>query len=477
MRLGELLAGLDVAARAVPLDTEITHLCVDSRQVRKGSLFAAVPGSHCDGGLYAKQAADRGAVCILCQSQPLPHLPCVAVQDVRAALAKVAGAWYGHPARKLTVLGVTGTNGKTTVTYLLRHILTSAGVPTGLIGTVQNLIGERALPARRTTPDALEIQGLLAQMACGGCTHAVMEVSSHGLDQHRVDGIDFAVGIFTNLTEDHLDYHGTMERYCAAKAKLFQHCRAAVCNADDPWTPRLLSGVTCPVTRYGLTKPADLWAENLCLEARSVRFTACSARERTGVSLGVPGRFTVYNTLGAMAACGHLGLSQRVCAAALESFPGVKGRMEVVPAPGKPYTILIDYAHTPDALENVLKTVRSFAEKRVIAVFGCGGDREKEKRPVMGQIAAALADLAVITSDNPRREEPIAIIRDILPGLSGGKGKWVVEPDRRAAIALAMAEAAPGDVIVLCGKGHETYQEIGDRMRPMDEREIVRSLL
>lgn len=477
MRLGELLTGINVTARTVSLDTEITHLCVDSRQVRKGSLFAAVPGSHLDGGLYAKQAADSGAVCILCQGQPLPHLPCVAVPDARAALAKAAGAWYGHPARKLTVLGVTGTNGKTTVTYLLHHILTSAGVPTGLIGTVENLVGERAHPARRTTPDALEIQGLLDQMVRGGCTHAVMEVSSHGLEQHRVDGIDFAVGIFTNLTEDHLDYHGTMERYCAAKAKLFQHCRAAVCNADDPWTPRLLRGVTCPVTRYGLARPADLWAEELCLGSGSVRFTACSARERTGVSLGVPGRFTVYNTLGAMAACGHLGLSQGACAAALESFPGVKGRMEVVPAPGKPYTILIDYAHTPDALENVLKTVRSFAEKRVIAVFGCGGDREKEKRPVMGRIAAELADLAVITSDNPRREEPMAIIRDILPGLAGGKGKWVVEPDRRAAIALAMAEAAPGDVIVLCGKGHETYQEIGDQMRPMDEREIVRSLL
>ena len=297
------------------------------------------------------------------------------------------------------------------------------------------------------------------------------------MDQHRAEGIDFAVGIFTNLTEDHLDYHGTMGCYCDAKAKLFQMSRMGVCNADDPWTERLLAGASCPSVYYGIHNPAEVWAEDIFLHSRSVDFTVCTARTRTPVHLGVPGRFSVYNALGAIAACGVLGIPPEECAAALATFPGVAGRMEVVPTPGKPYTLLIDYAHTPDALENVLKTVRGFAQNRVIAVFGCGGDREREKRPLMGHIAGKLADLTIITSDNPRTEEPMAIIRDILPGIAGAEDKYIVEPDRRGAIALAMGRAAAGDVIVLCGKGHETYQEIGDKTIPMDEREIVRSLL
>ena len=476
MRLRELLEGTEITALTISPDTEITHVCADSRRARKGSLFAAVPGTLCDGALYAQQAVDRGAACVLCR-QEMPGLPCAAVPDVRAALGKIACTWYENPAARLTVLGVTGTNGKTTTTYLLRHILRSAGIKTGLIGTVQNLVEEQMLPARRTTPDALEIQSLLRQMADAGCTHAVMEVSSHALMQHRVEGITFAEGIFTNLTEDHLDYHGTMERYCDAKAKLFHASRGAVCNADDPWTERMLRGVTCPVTRYGLQNPADLWAEGITLQERGVTFAACTVRECIPVRLGVPGRFSVYNALGAMAACRQLGIPLADSAAALAAFPGVKGRMEVVATPGKPYTLLIDYAHTPDALENVLKTVRGFAGGRVIAVFGCGGDREKEKRPWMGRIAGALADLVVVTSDNPRSEEPMAIIRDILPGLAGAEERYVVEPDRRAAIALAMDLAAPGDVVILCGKGHETYQEIGSKTLPLDEREVVRSLL
>lgn len=476
MRLRELLEGTEITALTISPDTEITHVCADSRRARKGSLFAAVPGTLCDGALYARQAVDRGAACVLCR-QEMPGLPCAAVPDVRAALGKIACTWYENPAARLTVLGVTGTNGKTTTTYLLRHILRSAGIKTGLIGTVQNLVEEQMLPARRTTPDALEIQSLLRQMADAGCTHAVMEVSSHALMQHRVEGITFAEGIFTNLTEDHLDYHGTMERYCGAKAKLFHASRGAVCNADDPWTERMLRGVTCPLTRYGLQNPADLWAEGITLQERGVTFAACTARECIPVRLGVPGRFSVYNTLGAMAACRLLGISAETCAQALRTFPGVKGRMEVVPTPGKPYTLLIDYAHTPDALENVLQTARGFARGRVIAVFGCGGDREKEKRPRMGQAVARLADFAVVTSDNPRTEDPEAIIRDILPGMAAAAGRYAVEPDRRKAIALAMEQGRAGDVILLCGKGHETYQEIGNETLPMDEREIVRSLL
>lgn len=477
MRLRELLEGMEVISQTISPDTEITHVCVDSRATQKGSLFVAVPGNRCDGGHYARQAVDRGAVCVVCQSELPPDLPWVKVRDARLALSQLACRWYGHPSRQLTMLGVTGTNGKTTVTYLLRHILQRTGMKTGLIGTVQNIVGEQTLPAQRTTPDALQIQQLLSAMTKNGCSHAVMEVSSHALDQHRAEGIDFAVGIFTNLTEDHLDYHGTMGCYCDAKAKLFQMSRMGVCNADDPWTERLLAGASCPSVYYGIHNPAEVWAEDIFLHARSVDFTVCTARTRTPVHLGVPGRFSVYNALGAIAACGELGISPEECAAALATFPGVAGRMEVVPTPGKPYTLLIDYAHTPDALENVLKTVRGFAQNRVIAVFGCGGDREREKRPLMGRIAGKLADLTIITSDNPRTEEPMAIIRDILPGIAGAEDKYIVEPDRRGAIALAMGRAAAGDVIVLCGKGHETYQEIGDKTIPMDEREIVRSLL
>lgn len=477
MRLRELLEGMEVISQTISPDTEITHVCVDSRATQKGSLFVAVPGNRCDGGHYARQAVDRGAVCVVCQSELPPDLPWVKVRDARLALSQLACRWYGHPSRQLTMLGVTGTNGKTTVTYLLRHILQRTGMKTGLIGTVQNIVGEQTLPAQRTTPDALQIQQLLSAMTKNGCSHAVMEVSSHALDQHRAEGIDFAVGIFTNLTEDHLDYHGTMGCYCDAKAKLFQMSRMGVCNADDPWTERLLAGASCPSVYYGIHNPAEVWAEDIFLHSRSVDFTVCTARTRTPVHLGVPGRFSVYNALGAIATCGELGIPPEECAAALATFPGVAGRMEVVPTPGKPYTLLIDYAHTPDALENVLKTVRGFAQNRVIAVFGCGGDREREKRPLMGHIAGKLADLTIITSDNPRTEEPMAIIRDILPGIAGAEDKYIVEPDRRGAIALAMGQAAAGDVIVLCGKGHETYQEIGDKTIPMDEREIVRSLL
>ena len=477
MRLRELLEGMEVISQTISPDTEITHVCVDSRATQKGSLFVAVPGNRCDGGHYARQAVDRGAVCVVCQSELPPDLPWVKVRDARLALSQLACRWYGHPSRQLTMLGVTGTNGKTTVTYLLRHILQRTGMKTGLIGTVQNIVGEQTLPAQRTTPDALQIQQLLSAMTKNGCSHAVMEVSSHALDQHRAEGIDFAVGIFTNLTEDHLDYHGTMGCYCDAKAKLFQMSRMGVCNADDPWTERLLAGASCPSVYYGIHNPAEVWAEDIFLHSRSVDFTVCTARTRTPVHLGVPGRFSVYNALGAIAACGELGIPPEECAAALATFPGVAGRMEVVPTPGKPYTLLIDYAHTPDALENVLKTVRGFAQNRVIAVFGCGGDREREKRPLMGHMAGKLADLTIITSDNPRTEEPMAIIRDILPGIAGAEDKYIVEPDRRGAIALAMGRAAAGDVIVLCGKGHETYQEIGDKTIPMDEREIVRSLL
>lgn len=478
MRLCDLLYGMDTIANNVQPDTEITGISCHSDSVQPGNLFVAISGTRCDGGCFACRAVQKGAACVVCSRLPACSVPGITVPDARVALGQLARRWYREPDREVSVIGVTGTNGKTTTTYLVRHILQEArGVKTGLIGTVQNLVGDRAYPAHRTTPDALQVQSLLRQMADDGCRYVVMEVSSHALEQHRVEDVAFAQGVFTNLTEDHLDYHGTMENYCRAKGRLFQQCRRAVCNADDPWTQHLLRGTSCEAYFFGIRKPADITAEDIKLLPDGVAFTAVAGRERIPIRVRVPGRFSVYNTLGALAVCLQEGVPLSESAAALESFQGVKGRMEVVPTPGKAYTVLIDYAHTPDALENVLQTVQGFAKKRIIAVFGCGGDRETGKRSLMGEIAGRLADMSVITSDNPRSEEPTDIIRDILPGMIRSGGAYLVEPDRREAIKLALQQAKSDDIVLLCGKGHETYQEINGATIPMDEREIVRSLL
>ena len=371
------------------------------------------------------------------------------------------------------MVGVTGTNGKTTSTYLIKSILEKkAGAKVGLIGTIQNMIGNQVIPTERTTPESFELQRLFRQMADAGCTHVVMEVSSHALALDRVYGIPFAVGVFTNLTQDHLDFHKTMEHYCDAKALLFRQCDTAVYNADDPWHERLLRGSTCRRFSYGVDSEADLRARNVRLTAGSVAFDAEADTEWTPVEVGIPGPFTVYNTLDAMAVCYNLGVSLADCADALRQGHGVKGRMEVIPTPGKGYTILNDYAHTPDALENVLTAVKGFAKGRTVVLFGCGGDRDRTKRPIMGGIAARLADFCIVTSDNPRTEEPQAIIDDILAGMAGCD-HYVTIPDRVEAIHWAMDNARDGDVIVLAGKGHEDYQEINHVHYPMDERVIV----
>ncbi len=479
MRLDALLDQIEVTASNVPGELEITGVCCDSEQVQPGNLFAAVPGTHHDGGCYACRAIDRGAACVLCQKgKNACALPHVEVAQVRPALAMAAANWYGHPARELSVIGVTGTNGKTTSTYLIRHILqTAAGQRVGLIGTVCTAVGKQELPAQRTTPDAVTLQSLLRQMADAGCGSCVMEVSSHALTQHRTDQIPFQVGLFTNLTEDHLDYHGDMEHYCRAKARLFQSCAEAVYNRDDPWSGEMLRNCRCHSFSYGLDRQARLWAEDIRLLRQGVQFTARSGTQQATVRMQIPGGFTVYNALGAMGVCMQLGVTLADCARALESFPGVPGRMEVVSTHGRPFSVLVDYAHTPDALENVLRTARGFTEGRVVALFGCGGDREKEKRPRMGVIAAEYADFVIVTSDNPRSEEPEDIIEDILPGLAGKETPYVVIPDRRQAIRYAVEHARREDVILLCGKGHETYQESKGRREPMDDRLLAAALL
>ena len=479
MKLKELLEGIEVLDATADMEMEIPHVSYDSRATQPGDLFVAMTGFAADGHAFIGKAMAAGASAVLCQKQPEdPAVPYVRVADSRRALAEVGANFFGHPADSMTMVGVTGTNGKTTTTYLLKSILEqAAGAKVGLIGTNQNMIGEEIIPTERTTPESFELQRLFAQMRDAGCTHVVMEVSSHALALDRVYGVHYAVGIFTNLTQDHLDFHKTMEAYCDAKAILFRNCDAGVCNADDPWTERLLKDATCRKFSYAEQAAADLRAENVCLEADHVAFDAVTKEKSVPIRVNIPGGFMVYNTLDVLGAALMLGIPLEKSADVLARVPHVKGRVEVVPSPGKDYTVLIDYAHSPDGLENVLTSVKGFAKGRTIALFGCGGDRDKTKRPKMGKIAAEIADFVVVTTDNPRTEKPGDIIADILPGMQDSDTPHVVVEDRIEAIHWAMDHAEPGDVIVLCGKGHETYQEVNHVKHHMDEREIVADYL
>ena len=473
MRLNQLLAGVALTERRAG-DVECSGICYDTRTMVPGCLFVALPGYKTDGHKYIAQALEQGAGGGLWQHPPEGEGPWLVTPEARAAPAAVSANWFGHPARDLTLLAVTGTNGKTTTTYLLKAMLEGVlGARVGLIGTNQNMVGEEVLPAHRTTPESYEVQQLLREMADAGCTHVVMEASSHALVLHRLDGLRFRAGIFTNLTQDHLDFHGTMEAYRDAKGLLFRQSDTAVLNLDDEAGRYFARTVAVPRLTYSERRDeADLTAKNLRLFPDRVEFEAVAAGAISRVRLPIPGGFTVYNALGVLTCGLALGLPLADCADALAKAPGVKGRIEVVPVPAD-FAVIIDYAHTPDALENILTTVRDFTAGRVICLFGCGGDRDRTKRPQMGAIAGSLADVAVVTSDNPRTEEPEAIIRDILPGLEGTAAEVVVEPDRRAAIRRALSLAKPGDTVVLAGKGHETYQEVGTRVLHLDEREEV----
>ena len=473
MKLRELLEGLPVIEMNADPELEISGVSYDSRQTREGDLFVAMAGYETDGHKYIPMARRLGASCILCQVKPEGDEPYVLVENSRWALAQLGRNWYGDPAASMTMVGVTGTNGKTTTTYLLKDILEKKrGAKVGLIGTNQNMVGDMVIPTERTTPESFELQGLFRKMKDAGCTHVVMEVSSHALYLHRVAGVRFAVGIFTTLTQDHLDFHKTMEEYCDAKALLFRQCDTGVYNGDDQWVARLLSHATCDPVCFGQKGSADLTAKDIVLEADHIAFNAVTKSESVPIRLGIPGGFMVYNAMGVLAAAQALGISLEESAEVLSQSANVKGRVEVVPTDGD-YTILIDYAHTPDALENVLKSVRGFAKGRVVALFGCGGDRDATKRPQMGAIAAKLADFVIVTSDNPRTENPHAIIADIIDGMIGTETDYVVVESRTDAIRFAMDHAMPGDVIVLAGKGHETYQIIGKEKYPLDERQVV----
>ena len=473
MKLQDLLKGVAVLESTAAPDTEINEVRYDSRAVRPGDLFVAIRGYATDGHQYIGKALEQGAAAIVCEEAPA-GVPAVVVENARRALAEIAANRFGHPADSMTMLGVTGTNGKTTTTYLVKHMLEDAGHKVGLIGTNQNLIGDEVVETERTTPESYELHALFARMRDAGCTHVIMEVSSHSLVLDRVHGIHFAVGAFTNLTQDHLDFHKTMEEYRKAKALLFTISDKGVINLDDPAAGAMLADAKCPCLTFSCEKDAaDLTAKNLKLHADGVEFVAATKGDLARVKLPIPGHFSAENALTALGIVLQLGMPLADAAKSLATATGVKGRVEVVPT-DTDYTVLIDYAHSPDGVENVLRAVRGFARGRVVALFGCGGDRDRTKRPKMGKIAADLADFCIVTSDNPRTEDPKAIIDDILEGMKGTKTPMQVIVDRPEAIHWALAHAKKDDIIVLMGKGHETYQEVNHVKHHMDEREIVR---
>lgn len=476
MRLSQLLSGVAVL-RPLEQDVEITALTFDSRKVKPGTAFCCISGLNADGHDFARTAVEQGAGALIVQRPMDLNVPQVLVEDTRATLPLLAANFYGRPAEKMHMFGVTGTNGKTTTTYMLKTVLDAAGEKTGLLGTVALMAGDEVMGSSMTTPEPVQLQSTLALFLEKQCSCTVMEVSSHALSQHRVDGIPYEVAVFTNLTQDHLDYHGTMEAYAAEKKKLFSMTKLGVFNADDPHTPYMKDGVPCDVLTFGIDNKADIMAKDVHLGAEGIRYTLSTPIGEGKIELSIPGRFTVYNSLACAAACYGFGLSLEQIVDGLHKVHTVPGRIEVIPTPGTPYTVILDYAHTPDGLDNILAAVRGFAKGRVITVFGCGGDRDPSKRPLMGLAAGKGSDLCVVTTDNPRTEEPMAIIEQILPGLNQSGCEYYVVENRKQAIAKAMSLAKENDVVLLAGKGHEPYQEINGVRHPFDEKQIVQDIL
>ena len=457
-------------------DAEITGVCEDSRQVQSGNLFVARPGTKANGSQFLSDAAARGAVAAVVQAKtPKAPLPQIVVQDTNAAASILANLFHHLPAQKVRMLGVTGTNGKTTTTYLVRHILSKINTRCGLIGTVEIDDGRGRREASMTTPAATEIAALLASMRDKGCRACAMEVSSHALDQGRVAGVSFSGAAFTNLTGDHLDYHKNMDNYAAAKAKLFtslDETAVAVVNAEDKWSERMAQNCQGRVIRFGFGKTADYRARDVAITASGSNFILHTPDGRAEVNMQLIGRHNIENALAAAALVGEVfGLSVHQIASGLRDAQGAPGRLQAVRL-GQPFAVLVDYAHTDDALENVLSALRPLTRGKLRVLFGCGGDRDRTKRPRMARTAEKMADVVYVTSDNPRTEDPRAILDEILRGFSDvGRANAVVEIDRRVAIARILSDAGPGDVVLLAGKGHENYQIIGPDKRHFDDVE------
>lgn len=456
-------------------ELEITGITCDSRQVKPGYAFVCIVGAVSDGHNYAETAVKSGA-CVIITERDTGAENQIIVPNTHAAYADMCAKWFGEPAKDLKLLGVTGTNGKTSVTYMLKQIIEKAGYKVGLIGTIQNMIGDEIIATHNTTPNAYELNSLFALMKAKGCTYVIMEVSSHALDQCRVYRLDFEAAMFTNLTQDHLDYHITMENYLNAKKKLFKMCRTAIINSDDSYAQKIMEGLDCKVVTYSTGNDSTYSAKGINYHPTGVDYEFVSDTAIEHIKVGTGGRFTVYNSLCAVSCAVEIGIPLGTAASALAEMRGVKGRAEVVPT-GRDFTVIIDYAHTPDGLKNILSTFRECKKNRLIVVFGCGGDRDKTKRPIMGNIAVHFADFAVVTSDNPRTEEPGAIIKDILEGMKGCATPYKVIENRIEAIKYAISIALPDDIVVLAGKGHETYQILKTGTIHLDEREVVAEAL
>lgn len=479
-KFSELIAGLDISSTVGDMDTIIRGIAMDSRKVEAGDLFVCVPGLNVDGHDFAEEVMAKGAVALLVERILPLDLPQVQVPKVREIMGEVAARLYDFPAAKLEVVGVTGTNGKTTVTHLIEKIATQVGKKVGIIGTLGARVGGEAIPGSHTTPESIDLQKLLKKMVDQKVDLVVMEVSSHALVLGRVKGCEFDSGIFTNLTQDHLDYHKTMEEYLQAKAILFKNLQGAkepkiaILNGDDPVSETIAKVSAAEVVTYGVKEQVDYQAEDIVLSADGVEFIVSFKGQRQKVHYSTPGMFSVYNALGAFAWAVERGLDPEAVADALGAIPGVPGRFESIRM-GQPFQVIVDYAHTPDGLENVCRTAREFTKGRLITVFGCGGDRDRTKRPKMGAIAEALSDHVIITSDNPRTENPRQIIQDILEGIEGFE--YTANENRRQAIESACILAKPGDTVLIAGKGHEDYQIIGQEVLPFDDREVAREAL
>lgn len=456
-------------------DREISFITDNSENVTSSSLFVCIKGARGDGHRYGRDAARKGAV-IVCEHS-IGVSDEIIVKDTRRAYADFCGAFFSNPARRMKLIGITGTNGKTTTAFLLKDIFEKNGYKCGLVGTVQDMAGDTVFYSERTTPDSFELNCLFSKMVKRGCEYCIMEVSSQALSQGRVDGLSFDCAVFTNLTQDHLDYHGTFENYAKAKKKLFSMCRKGIINIDDEKGLYMTHGEKCQSVTYSLLEDsADYTAKNIVQKSNGTEYEIIHKNKSIKAEVGIPGLFSVYNSLAAIVCASQEGIPLEKAVQSLKDSKGVKGRAEVVPT-NRDFTVIIDYAHTPDSLENILKTIKGFAQGRIITVFGCGGDRDKAKRPVMGEIAVKFSDYLIVTSDNPRSENPQEIIKDILKGCK--KAEITVETieNRRKAIERALAIGEKDDIILLAGKGHETYQILGDKKIHFDEREIVSEYL
>lgn len=478
MKLSELLTGLNYVCIKGNEHQEVDHIIYDSRIKTNAGLFIAIEGYTTDGHQFIEAAIANGAKAILVQKdvEVKEGITVVKVADTRLAMALVANNAYDHPSRAFELVGVTGTNGKTSITFLLGQILEAYQKKIGIIGTIENRIGTQILKAERTTPESLDLQALFNKMVESKVDVALMEVSSHALALSRVAGSCFKVGIFTNLTQDHLDFHGTMENYGAAKAKLFTLCETGIVNKDSEYAEVMMKDATCKLVTYGIESEADYKATNVIITAAGVEYTLLCPEGVFTVNVPIPGKFTVYNTLAVIAAARVLKVPMSSILETLKVAKGVPGRVQAFKSV-KGYSVLVDYAHTPDGLENVLSTIKEFAKGNIITVFGCGGDRDRTKRPIMGKIAATYSDHVFITSDNPRTEDPISILDEVEVGVKAITSHYVKVEDRKVAIEMALSEAKDKDVVLIAGKGHENYQILKDRIIHFDDSEIVNAYL